>query len=63
MFALLHRAGITDRDDRLTLTGAILHRPVTSTKDLTDIEIRGVVDTLLVICALVIVIGEVTNKP
>ncbi len=46
MFALLNRAGVTDRGDRLTLMSAILHRPIDSTNDCTDIEIRGIVDTL-----------------
>lgn len=46
LFALLHRANITGRDERLALLTAILHRPVDSTADLTDIELRATVDVL-----------------
>lgn len=46
MFALLGKSGITAREDRLTLVGRILHRPVETTNDLSEIEIHAVVDIL-----------------
>lgn len=46
MFALLHQGGVQDRDKRLALMSAIVHRDITTTNDLTVIETLAVVDIL-----------------
>ena len=46
MFALLHQGGVNDRGDRLALMSATVAREVTTTNDLSLVEIRAVVDTL-----------------
>lgn len=47
MFALLNKANITDRNDRLTLAAGILATPmVTSTDALDGIAVQAIVDTL-----------------
>lgn len=46
LFALLRTANIADRDERLTLFGIILHRPVQTTSELSEIEVRAIIDVL-----------------
>ena len=46
LFALLHKANITDRDERLNLLAAIICKPVTSTNDLTEHDLQACIDTL-----------------
>lgn len=41
---LWHLAGVVDRAERLALTAAIVHRPLTTSSDLTSIEALEVVD-------------------
>lgn len=46
MFALIHQAGVDNRDARLTLMSEITHRSISSTNDLTEIEVQAIVDVL-----------------
>jgi hypothetical protein len=46
LFALLHQANITNRQDRLNLYTNIIGRPVHSTNDLTPIELQALIQTL-----------------
>jgi hypothetical protein len=46
LFAVLHKAGVHNRNDRLSLYQFIVCRPITSTNDLTGPEIDGIIQAV-----------------